>query len=229
MSQPSSVPVPLERTREQTIQQLCQHYAVDNLTDTGLEERLDRAHAAGSLEELRSLVSDLPVLHSAQGVATAQSPSYVPAEMGSYNADSQIIVGIMGGAERNGAWSPARMTTVIALMGGVELDLREARFAPGVTEINILAMMGGANIVIPPGVHLDMSGVAIMGGFTQKGHTEAPGDGSAPILRIGGFCLMGGVEVSVRYPGEKASDAKRRERLSREAAKLASGRRSLGS
>ena len=121
------------------------------------------------------------------------------------------------------------MTTVIALMGGVELDLREARFAPGVTEINILAMMGGANIVIPPGVHLDMSGVAIMGGFTQKGHTEAPGDGSAPILRIGGFCLMGGVEVSVRYPGEKASDAKRRERLSREAAKLASGRRSLGS
>lgn len=135
MSQSGSVPVPLERTREQTIQQLCQHYAVDNLTDAGLEERLDRAHAAGSLEELRSLVSDLPVLHAAQSVANAQSPAYAPAATGSYNADSQIIVGIMGGAERNGAWSPARMTTVIALMGGVELDLREARFAPGVTEI----------------------------------------------------------------------------------------------
>ncbi|HEY7766594.1 DUF1707 SHOCT-like domain-containing protein [Longimicrobium sp.] len=225
MSQPSSAPVPLERTREQTIQQLCQHYAVDNLTDTGLEERLDRAHAAGSLEELRSLVSDLPVLHAAQSAAAG---SHLPAT-GGYNADSQVIVGIMGGAERSGAWAPAKMTTVIAVMGGVDLDLREARFAPGVTEINILAIMGGVDIVVPPGVHLDVNGIGIMGGFGQKGHTDAPADGSAPVLRISGFAMMGGVGVSVRLPGEKASDAKRRERLSREAAKLASGRRSLGS
>jgi hypothetical protein len=227
MSQPSSAPVPLERTREQTIQQLCQHYAVDNLTDAGLEERLDRAHAAGSLEELRSLVSDLPVLHTGAPMP-AVAGSQVPAT-GAYNADSQVIVGIMGGAERRGAWAPAKITTVIAVMGGVDLDLREARFAPGVTEINILAIMGGVDIVVPPGVHIDVNGIGIMGGFGQKGHTEAPTDSSAPVLRISGFAMMGGVGVSVRLPGEKASDAKRRERLSREAAKLASGRRSLGS
>lgn len=222
-----AVPVPLERTREQVIQQLCQHYAVDNLSDARLEERLDRAHAAASVEELRSLVSDLPVLHAGAPVAGA-STQHVPST-GSYNAESQVIVGIMGGAERKGAWSPARMTTVIAVMGGVDLDMREAHFAPGVTEINVLAIMGGVEIVVPPGVHVDCSGIGIMGGFCQKGHSDAPADGSTPIVRVSGFALMGGVNVSVRYPGEKPSDARRRERLAREAAKLGAGRHTLGS
>ncbi|HEU0300203.1 MAG TPA: DUF1707 domain-containing protein, partial [Longimicrobium sp.] len=63
MAQPTPVPVPLEQTRESVVQQLSEHFAYDNLTAEGLEERLDRAYQASTLEELRALVTDLPVLH----------------------------------------------------------------------------------------------------------------------------------------------------------------------
>lgn len=216
MSQPfpASVPVSLEQTRESTIAQLAGHFAADNLSVEALEERLDRAHHAATLEELRALVSDLPVVH--EGARTVTAPrTYVSPATGTHVSERQVIVGIMGGAEKKGVWTPARQTYVVALMGGVELDFREARLPPGVTEVFIFAIMGGADIVVPPGVHVDMNGFALMGGFGQSGYAPPPTDPDAPVLRIGGFAMMGGVEVNVRYPGERPKDARERQRLER--------------
>ena len=72
MAQPTPVPVPLEQTREHVIQQLTAHFAHDNLSIEALEERLDRAHQATTLDDLRALVSDLPVV--AADAAPAPSP-----------------------------------------------------------------------------------------------------------------------------------------------------------
>lgn len=203
----SRAPVPLEQTRQAVIQQLCAHFAVDNLTSDALEERLDRAHAAATLPELRALVADLPEAAPGTlpaGRRTIAPPSHVP--------EQQVFVAVMGGAERKGVWTPPRTLYVIAVMGGAELDLREARFAPGVTEIQLFVLMGGAEIVVPPGVHVELSGVALMGGFGAAGRLEPPSDPDAPVLRVSGFCMMGGVDVSMRYPGERPRDARRRER-----------------
>ena len=216
MSQPvpASAPVPLEQTRQSTIIQLTEHFAADNLSVEALEERLDRAHQAATLDELRALVSDLPVVHP--GTPPVAAPrTYVSPATGAHVSERQIIVGIMGGAEKKGVWTPARETIVVALMGGVELDFREARMPPGVTEVNIFAIMGGAEILVPPGVHVDMGGFAFMGGFGQNGYAPPPTDPNAPVLRIGGFAFMGGVDVTIRYPGERAKDARQREKLER--------------
>lgn len=216
MSQPfpASAPVPLEQTRQSVIAQLAEHFAADNLSVEALEERLDRAHQAATLDDLRVLVSDLPVVHP--GATPVAAPrTYVSPATGTHVAERQVIVGIMGGAERKGVWTPARQTFVLALMGGAELDYREARLPPGVTEVNVFAIMGGAEIIVPPGVHVDMSGFALMGGFTQTGYAPPPTDPNAPVLRVAGFALMGGVEVNIRYPGERPKDARQREKLQR--------------
>lgn len=222
MAQPTPVPVPLEQTRESVVQQLCEHFAHDNLTAEALEERLDRAHQASTLEDLRSLVSDLPVIH--QDAAAPGPRSYVSPAVGAHVAERQFVIGIMGGAEKKGVWSPARQIYVVAMMGGASLDFREARFGPGVTEVIVFAVMGGAEIIVPPGVHVDLNGLALMGGFGQTGSAPLPTDPHAPVLRIGGFCLMGGVEVSIRYPGERPRDARAREKLdSKERRRLSGG------
>jgi hypothetical protein len=225
MSQPfpASVPVPLEQTRQSVIVQLTEHFAVDNISVEVLEERLDRAHAAATVDDLRTLVSDLPALR--EGAAMAAAPrTYVSPATGTHVAERQFIVGIMGGAEKKGVWTPARETIVVALMGGVEMDFREARMPPGVTEVNIFAVMGGAEIIVPPGVHVDMNGFALMGGFSQSGYAPPPTDPNAPVLRIGGFAFMGGVEISIRYPGERPRDARQREKSDRAEQKRLSGR-----
>jgi hypothetical protein len=88
--------------------------------------------------------------------------------------------------------------------------------------------MGGVEIILPPGVQVEMNGFALMGGFEARDRTTSfPVDPSAPTLRIGGFVMMGGVDVDVRYPGETSGDAKRRHREERreqrEARKLGRG------
>ena len=222
MSQPTPMPVPLEQTRERVIQQLCDHFAYDNLTAEALEERLDRAHSAATLEDLRGLVSDLPVV-AADATPTLGTKTFVSPDRGAHVSERQIIVGIMGGAEKKGVWTPAKQIFVVAMMGGAHLDFREARFGPGVTEVIVFAVMGGAEIVVPPGVHVDMNGLALMGGFSQTGTAPLPTDPNAPVLRIGGFALMGGVEVNIRYPGERPRDARDREKLERKERKHLSG------
>lgn len=223
MAQPTPVPVPLEQTRERIIQQLCEHFAYDNLSAEALEERLDRAHQAATLEDLRGLVADLPVVHHDAAAPAPGARTYVSPATGAHVSERQIIIGIMGGAEKKGVWTPAKQIFVVALMGGAELDFREARFGPGVTEVIVFAIMGGAEIIVPPGVHVDLNGLAVMGGFGQTGSAPAPTDPNAPVLRIGGFCMMGGVEVNIRYPGERARDARQREKLDRQEQKRLSG------
>ena len=60
------------------------------------------------------------------------------------------MLSILSGAQRRGTWSVPKNLRVIAVMGGVDLDFRDAEFGPGVTEVNVTAVMGGIAIVVPP-------------------------------------------------------------------------------
>ncbi|HEV7588769.1 MAG TPA: hypothetical protein VGO40_11700, partial [Longimicrobium sp.] len=68
-------------------------------------------------------------------------------------------------------------------------------------------------------VHVELNGFALMGGFAQSGGRELPRDPNAPVLRIGGVAVMGGVELQVRHPGESEGDVRAAERLARRDAK----------
>ncbi|NJD11237.1 MAG: hypothetical protein FIB01_12655 [Gemmatimonadetes bacterium] len=103
---------------------------------------------------------------------------------------------------------------MLCLMGGTQLDFREVHLPPGVTEVFIIACMGGCDIIVPPDLVVDVSGVAIMGGFGHRSPAPAPHP-DLPLLRVHGLALMGGGDVQVRLPGESAKQAKRREREAR--------------
>jgi hypothetical protein len=72
------------------------------------------------------------------------------------------ILAVMSGARRKGVWEPPERLRVLSLMGGVELDFREAEFLDGVTEVVVLAVMGGVAIVAPPGVDVEADGVGLI-------------------------------------------------------------------
>jgi hypothetical protein len=211
-------PVPLEQTRERIVTQLCDHYAAENLTDDALEDRLKRAYAATSVAALQELVADLPT----QAPGTAAAPAVARPELVS---ERQVILAVMGGAERKGAWTPPRHLHVLTVMGGAHLDFRDARFPAGVTELTCFVMMGGVEVIVPPGVHVEMNGLALMGGFGHRGTADVPpADPDAPVLRIGGVAIMGAVDLQVRLPGESEGDVRARERLARrEARRLSRG------
>ncbi|HEX2191225.1 MAG TPA: DUF1707 domain-containing protein [Longimicrobiaceae bacterium] len=199
-------PVALDQARERVIQELIEQYAHDALDDRQFEDRLDRAHAALTLPELDALVADLPALR------TGATPAAPPARSGEVR-ERQTVVAVMGGAVRKGSWVPPRQLHVFAVMGGAELDFREARFGAGVVEVMVFALMGGVEITVPPGVRVEVEGIAVMGGFDEHATAPPPSDPHAPVVRVGGFALMGGVEIQTRLPGESKKAARKRARL----------------
>jgi hypothetical protein len=213
----SELPAPQKQTlkqqREQTIVLLCEHFAQDRLDVEDFEARLDRAHRATTPVELTTLLEDLPAPAEA---APAQTPARDALKRGSQALaeavqDTRTLLALMGGVERKGRWTPARRNIVVALMGGAGLDFRDVVLPPGRTEVIVVCMMGGVEIIVPPTLAVDASGIAIMGGFEHTA-TQVPNDPHVPVLRINGVAIMGGVEIQVRLPGESTKEARARER-----------------
>jgi hypothetical protein len=206
---------PGERDREEAIDRLSEAFADDRIQMDEFERRLELAHRADTAAELAELVADLPRPSEAVARRTEpapparRSPARPPAP--SRVPERSLVAGILGGGNRSGGWIPARTNVAIGVMGGVSLDFRESPLPPGVTDVECYTLMGGIEIIAPPGVHIDCTGVGFLGGFDYR-QREAPTDPDAPVLRISGFAVMGGVDVSVREPGETERDAKRRRR-----------------
>lgn len=216
----------LRQSRERIVQDLCRHFAEDRLELSEFEARLDIANRAITLDELERLTSDLPGLSPAAtsvAAASARPPASAPSARPDQPLHRRFLVAVMSGVERKGKWRPPRKLFSYAFWGGVDLDFREAILAPGVTELTAIATMGGIDIVVPPELPVECHGMGIMGGFEHEDTEPAPDDDpDRPRLRITGFALMGGVQVSIRLPGESARDASRRrkeERREREKAR----------
>jgi hypothetical protein len=207
---PELRPSPLRSRRDATIQVLCAEFAQDNLTLEEFERRLDIAHRATALTELDALVADLQTTAQPAAVTTpARAPqTATPSEI----REMQTLVAVMGGVERKGVWVPARRNQIFALMGGVGLDFREAKLGPGVTEVTVVCFMGGAEIIVPPDLVVEADGVAIMGGFEHRSANPQAVPPGTPVLKVNGFVMMGGVEITVRRPGETAKEARARRR-----------------
>lgn len=188
--------VSLEAARERVVERLSVQYARDQLTLEELESRLEKAYAARTPEALNSVLAELPglpleVLPKPQ-IAAVKAPK------------SRTFVAVMSGVVRRGAWVVPKHISALAFMGGVELDLRDAVLDPGVTEIEVLAVMGGVVVTVPPNVRLESDGFAFMGGFEDQLKEPASADPNAPVVRLTGFAFMGGVEARVLAPGARA-------------------------
>lgn len=213
--------------RQAAVDRLCAHFARDAMNTTELERRLDIAYAARTRAELVALEQDLPALRSETSPA---APAPAPAPTASVPVDparpvqeSDLVVSIWGATERKGSWVPPRQLNAVTVMGGTDLDFRQATFATETVSIRVLALMGGVDIVVPPGVRVEWGGIALMGGVStpERGTPPAP---DAPVIRISGFVCMGGVDVVERHPGESARDARKRIKKDRKARRrLASG------
>jgi hypothetical protein len=192
--------VPTSEDRDKVTAELCEHFAAGHLELDALEARLAAVDQAGNAEELGKLVGDLPVLAKAHPAAVEP-----PAPRG-------WALALLGGSSRKGVWAPPRNFNAIAVMGGVELDFRDARLGPGETRINAVAVMGGIEIIVPPGLPVTVRGLGLLGAVDQVEQTAAEPSSEAPRLKVTALALMGGIEIKTR-PSETSKEiAFKRER-----------------
>ncbi|MDX3454485.1 DUF1707 domain-containing protein [Streptomyces sp. ME02-8801-2C] len=189
--------------RERVAEVLRDALAEGRLDMAEFEERLDATYQARTYGELAPITRDLPGAGvSAPAVSMVKQPvgggSWAERVVGG-EGTSRWGVAIMGGFQRKGRWTVPRVFNSVAFWGGGELDLREANFAEHEVVINCVAIMGGVDVIVPPGVEVVVRGIGIMGGFdhSQEGVLGDPG---APRVIIQGFAFWGGVGVTRKLP-----------------------------
>jgi hypothetical protein len=185
--------------RDQAAEVLREATSQGRLTFDELEERLSRTYAAKTYADLDEVTHDLP----GPGVrAPAPAPGAgFPAGRVGGTPGGKAAVAIMSGAQRRGSWVVPPTFVAFAMMGGIELDLRQARFSEREVTIQAYTVMGGIEIIVDDDVEVDVSGIGFMGAFEHG--ASGPGKPGAPVVRVTGFAFMGGVEVRRKPPGGK--------------------------
>lgn len=174
-----------DRERDGALEALGAATAEGRLTLEELSARSEAALAATTRGELAGIVSDLP--------AVPPAPS---------GRGVRWVLGIMGGGDHRGRWRVAPRCVVVNVMGGADLDLRQALVEGRDTEIVVFSVMGGSTITVPEGVDVDAGGFAFMGGNDVRIEGPPPGPG-APRIRIRAWSLLGGTDVRTGDGGRR--------------------------
>jgi predicted membrane protein len=116
--------------------------------------------------------------------------------------DTLSIFAVMAGVKRSSLSTRFRGGEVTAVMGGYQIDLRQATIAPGEEAVlEVFTLMGGGEIFVPTTWTVATPIVPIMGGIDDKripalpGALETAGGKPAPRLVLRGLLLMGGIEI----------------------------------
>ena len=101
---------------------------------------------------------------------------------------------------RRGQWALPRTLRVATFMGHVNLDLTQVAIAPGGASIEVLSLLGEVEIVVPQSLRIECSVNPVLGQLEVKATNVAAPSPTAPLVRITGSALLGGVNVRVVDP-----------------------------
>ena len=203
--------------RDRVADRLREALAEGRITPEEHAERIDVVYSAKTYAELEPVLSDLPPEPGADeplGPPRAGQGAGPRVGLGKEARDtaalpppepqSTSIVAIFGGAERKGRWLVQPTTTVTCVFGGTSLDFRRAVLAQRDVTVNISCLFGGVDITVPPGVRVVSSVSAVFGGADVP--EDDTFDADAPVIRLTGIALFGGVSVARKQIGETRAE-----------------------
>ena len=184
--------------RDLAVSRLSAAFADDVLEIDEFERRLTKVYEATTSLALAVLTQDLPL--PADDATRAGSRALARPASRALDVDRapvQKIRSVLSSVERDVRGPMPAVLDVRSAFGNVELDLRDAEFPPGVTEIQVRAVCGNVEIDLPENVDIENDGRAVVGSFAVRRRRRSRSEGPAPIVRITGRALFSNVEIEV--------------------------------
>jgi hypothetical protein len=173
--------------RDAALKILGDNAAVGRLSLDELEERCDRALTVKTRGELSALTKDLPkdagLLSSSRAAALAEARRTI-----------RRTVAIAGSASRRGQFRASGSLSAVAVIGGDNIDLREAEIHGDELTVRVFSVLGVVNIYVPDTMEVELGGFSILGANNQIGR-HRPRQAKAPLVRVHGFNLVGRTNI----------------------------------
>lgn len=180
---------PVETARQAAVNALADRASDGGLTLDEYAERAVALEQAATIEELNAVVRGLPEENAAVGATRG----------------ARWLVGVFGGTEQRGRWRLSSHLRIVAVFGGMTLDLGAAQPEAQESLITVVAVLGGAEIIAPPGISIQLSGFSLLGGKSDERSGGPPLPGS-PLVRVRCVTFLGGVKVKDRPPRRNLLD-----------------------
>ena len=176
--------------RDRTVTQLRESVVEGRLTLDEFSERVGSALQARTRNDLLAVVADLP--QARQTAERLPEPASAATKK-----KRRWHVAVMSGHSTKGRWRISGKTNAVAVMGGCDMDLRQAEIEGPEVEITAVAFWGGIDITVPEGFDVDLRGFSFMGGRDLK-LRDVPIVPGSPRIVVHGFAVMGGIDVKSR-------------------------------
>jgi hypothetical protein len=168
-----------DQERDVAVTRLQAAFAEGRLDDAEFDGRMRLALAAKTRADLAELFTDLPA-----------APAGGPVSTGPVTSPGRFQVAYKSAVRRVGRWRvPERYATYI-YKGQALLDLRAAELEARVTTVRAVAYKSAIEIVVPPGVRVELSGFGVS--------SEVYGDQSATadVIVVHGLAYKGSIQVT---------------------------------
>jgi hypothetical protein len=133
----------------------------------------------------------------------SESPSEANQLVPDHRPTTAGVVSFLSSNERQGRWELPRRFRALAVLGSVELDLREAEVGIGLSVIEAVTVMGNIEIAVPPDITVECEGDSFMGTFALKYERASPSLANRDrVVRVTGTAYAGSVTITVKGPDE---------------------------
>jgi hypothetical protein len=180
--QPASPPAILagDQEREHSTELLSQAVVEGRLTLEEFSDRVGRAQAARTREELALLTQDLPAPPATTPPATTPTAE---AASRAVATPQQRHVAAFSRLVRSGPWELAQRSEFRAIFGTITLDLSQARLPGSAVDLEIYNLFGTVTVLVPEGVDVSLTGGGMFASQVIEPQASRPVPG-APKLRI---------------------------------------------
>jgi Domain of unknown function (DUF1707) len=177
-----------DQDRDAVVHRLQQAFAERRLDDDEFDDRMRAALTARTSADLDRLTGDLPAATPGSSAAPAVAAT----------TPGRWAMAYKNSIRRGGRWRvPERFTSVV-YKGGGWLDLRAAELTAPVTTVVAVAYKSRIDILVPPGVRVEMDGFGVSKGWSAEEETEIRLPHDAPTVHVRGIAYKGTIETRTK-------------------------------
>ncbi len=116
-------------------------------------------------------------------------------------SENEILndISIFGGGKKYFETKSFKGGRITAIFGGSEINLMDCQLAEGDHYLEVLALFGGFNLMLPPDWDVKIDVIPVFGGISDKRRrpmaSDMIGDGTVRRLHIRGLVIFGGGEI----------------------------------